>query len=288
MTMKTRRLVAVTLTSALIAAPALVCGSPAQASTAAPAGLLGGVTGTLTDLLGGTTTTQGTALPDPLATIVDAVVQITAPVTGGTTTDPTTVVTDLASGLTGALTSGDPAQLLDGLTGQLTSYGFDPTDVTQLLGALSAGDLQQISDGLLSALPISDLFSATGGVIPAPIQDLLGQTSTPDPDNTGELIAAMTEYYKNQNMTADQAKNDAAAKALPASALAALLAALSKKPTAQKPPATGPSAACTSATKKVTKLKKQVRIAKHKHQKAKAKRLAKKLTKARIAKIRAC
>jgi len=286
MTMKTRRLLAATMTSALIAGPVLVCSGPAHAGSVAPASLLGSVTGT-TGLLTGGTTTTGTTLPDPLATIVNAVVEATAPVTGGTTTtDPTTVLTNLATGLTTALTTGDPNQVLTGLTSQLTGLGFDSSDVSSLLGTLSTDDLQQIGDALLLALPLENLF---GGPIPQPIQDLLlGQPSNPQPDNTDELIAAMTEYYKNQNMTQNQVKDDAAAKALPASALRALLLALAKPTTKPKPPATGPSAACVKATKNVKKLQKQVRIAKLKHQKAKAKRLAKKLTKARITKVRAC
>ena len=98
----------------------------------------------------------------------------------------------------------------------------------------------------------------------------------------------MAEFYKNQNMTEEQIRNDAAAKALPKSALEALLLALSKKTTTPKPTATGPSRACIRATKNVTKLQKQVRFAKRHHMRAKTKRLAKKLRRAKLAKISAC
>ena len=282
MTTKTRRLLAATLTSALIAAPALVCGSPAHASTATSASLLGG-------LFGSTSTTTSSVLPAPLGALVDTIVTVTSTTTGGlgggtSTPDPIAIATDLASGLTGALTSGDPTQVLDGLTGQLADLGFDQSDIASSLGSLTPDELTTIASGLLDLLPLTDLF---GGAIPDPIAALLPHTSTPNPTDTGELIDAMAEFYKNQNMTEEQIRNDAAAKALPKSALDALLLALSKK-TTTPPPATGPSPACTKATKNVKKLQKQVTFAKRHHMRAKAKRLAKKLRRAKLAKIRAC
>ncbi|MCA1983626.1 hypothetical protein [Nocardioides nematodiphilus] len=284
MTMKTRRLLAATLTSALVAAPALVCSGPAQASTAAPSGLISGVVQTVTGTL---------PLPAPLNTLVNTIVTAvdsTVPTggTGGTgtgSTDPATIVTSLVNGLAGALTSGDPTQVLTGLQDQLAGFGFAESDITDVLGSLNPSDLDAISAGLLDLVPLDQLF---GGAIPDPVAALLGQTSTPHPTDTGELIDAMTEFYKNQNMTEEQIRKDAAAKTLPKSALDALLLALKKPATAPKPPATGPSAACTSATKKVTKLKKQLKLAKRMHLRGKAKRLSKKLTRAKMAKIRAC
>lgn len=301
MNSSTRRLLAVTVTSALVCTPALAFGGAAHAGTvAAPQTMASSLTGAVTGAVGIITGSTGTPLPAPVTEILDA---ITATPTGsdtGSTTgtpDPVEVLGLIASTVRDALVSdtfagGDPTAVISGLTDQLATVpgGEEAIDT---LKTLSTGDAQALSDVLLGALPLSDLFAATGGSIPAPIQTLLG-TSTPEPSNTDALIAAMTEYYQHQNMTADQVKDDDAAKALPPSALAALLAALQKRSTTT-PPATKPttskpatSKACTNATHKVKRLQKQLKTARKKHQAAKARSLAKRLGKAKRAKRNAC
>ncbi|MGZ4452006.1 MAG: hypothetical protein ACXVD1_03590 [Nocardioides sp.] len=284
MTMKTRRLLAATLTSALVAAPALVCSGPAQATTAAPASLLGDLVGS------GSSTTQGSTLipglPVPSLPGLDAVTEILAPIlpTGTEAPDPLATVTGIVTGVATAVLSGDPTQVTEGLTDQLLSLGASLDDITSVLDALTPEQMQNLTDGLLGAMPLDQLFASTGGTIPQPIADILNLTGA-QPTDTAGLIAAMTAFYQAKGQTKP---DDAATKALHKSALQALLLALSKKTTTPKPPATGPSAACTSATKKVTKLKKQLKLAKRKHLRVKAKRLSKKLTRAKMAKIRAC
>ena len=283
MNSSTRRLVAVTVAGALVSAPALAFGGAAQASTVAPRGLLDGV---VTSVLGGTTGSAGaTSVTDPVGALLETVISTLDQTTGSTgdtgagtgTTSPVDTLTDtLTSVLTG--TDDDPQQMVADLTTQLTSQLSGVEGGQELIDALRSGDPQDLINTLVTVLPISSVFP-TG--LPTEVSDVL---NGPEPTDTGELIAAMTEYYKRQNMTADQVKNDNAAKALPASVLAALLAALEKKSTT-KPTA---SRACISATKKVTRLHKQLRAAKKHHQRARAHSLTKRLAGAKRAKRRAC
>ena len=307
-----RRLIAVTAASALVSTPALVFGGAAQAGTVRPAGLLDGlgsvVGGTVGSILGGATGSGGSGsgssgsgssgtgtAPNPVTVILTTLGGATG--SGGSggsgSTDPLDALGAIASAVTDALTSGDPTALISSLT-DLANGVPGGDDLTSTLNSLTSDQLQTLTGMLLGVLPVTDLFAATGGVIPDPIQAILSQTGTPHPTDTASLIAALIGFYQAQGTT-DPAPD--VKQALPPSALAALLAALQKKtttpPTTVKTPVktpvvTKPSTACTHATAKVKRLQKQLKGAKKKHQKARAKALTKKVAKARKAKRSAC
>ena len=282
----TRRILAVTLSTALVSAPALTFGSSAQASTPAPTSTTTARLDLIGGLLGGLTGSGSGATAGPITAVLDSLTGLLAPVTGGTggtgtVTDPISGLADL---LSDTLTSNDP---VGNLLGSLTQL-LDPTQASELLDVLAGNTdlLGSLTDVLLGALPLTELF---GGPIPAPITDILAQNGKATPADTAGLIAALTSIF--QGKTPEQVKNDDAAKTLPPAALAALLLALSKKPTTPPttiPKPTGPSASCVAATKKVKTVQKQLKTAKKKHLKAKSKKLAKKLKKVRTATQRAC
>lgn len=302
MNILTRRLIAVTATTALLSVPAITLvgnGGSASASNSAgdtagtaqraagscrvatPAGLLDDLLGLLT---GGGTTSPG-ASPSAPPGLLD---QLQA-LLNGSGSNQGNAVTGIVSTLQGLLPSGGSTPDVQTLTAEVTALlqrGI--TTAAGLLDALT--EALKLPPELMSVFPAGlpdEVTSLLNGELPSSLDDLVSLLATAL--NGLGLSAVPTELAAVLHDTP---------------VLAPLLTALATVPTAGaqptvKPvapitksasPCTTPSTTsrCATVTAKTKALKHRLKVAKKRHQHAKVKVLKKKLAKAKRAKRIAC